>query len=288
MIDYFPFIILFVTSMIIGKHFNIKMPSIILYALVILLIFTVSLWGGASINAEQFTYLLFISVLVSAGLDVLTYLSGFFFSIKGKSKWKKMDFKSQLKYVIPFIVGLGIGMAFGDFSSDILLTAITYELIALVVIAGLLIGKEIKTETIKKAFNLTLFSVIADIVGAVLLSAVLSSFFPFKETLIVMLGSGWVTYTAPFVASTYGNVAGIFAFLVNFFRVELAFVLLPLLSRKRIFPAGAIAVGGTASMDVVLPLYIELLGDDYAVGAISSGVVLSVLVPIILPLIALL
>ena len=284
----FLFIFLFIISMIIGKFFIKKIPSAILNVTVILMIFTISLWGGSGIGGRQIVYLLFLSLLTAPLLIAITYFLGFFLSAKGKSNWEKINLKSQFKYILPFIVGMSIGMLFRALPSNVIMSAINYELVALIVVSGIQIGEDLKLEAIKKAFGFAMFSVIADVAGAILTSIILTPFFPFKEILLVTLGSGWVTYTAPFIANTYGGVAGVFAFLVNFFRDEVAFVLLPLFFRARVSPIGAIAVGGTASMDAILPLYIELLGNEYAMSAVASGLVLSMLVPIILPLVALL
>ncbi len=49
-------------------------------------------------------------------------------------------------------------------------------------------------------------------------------------------------------------------------------------------PYSAIAVGGATSMDTTLPLYIGLLGDEYVITAVFSGVTLTAVIPIILPL----
>jgi uncharacterized membrane protein YbjE (DUF340 family) len=77
-------------------------------------------------------------------------------------------------------------------------------------------------------------------------------------------------------------------FLSNFLREQLAFVFLPNFLKGKFSPIGAIAVGGATSMDVTLPLYVEIFnGGEYAISAMINGFILTLIIPIIEPLISL-
>jgi len=77
---------------------------------------------------------------------------------------------------------------------------------------------------------------------------------------------------------------GTIAFLTNFFREITAFVLIPLLAAK-VTPLSASSPGGATAMDTTLPLIFKTLGTRVAIIAMISGVVLTILGPILLPII---
>ena len=280
------FLILYAVSVILGRF--IKIPSIASDIIIILLIFTISFWGGTEITGSEILYLIFTSLFASVLIVIVTYFLGLFFIVKGKSEWEKISWKAQLKYVLPLVLGLGLGIFLKIIPPAIFSVTIDYELYALGIIIGLQIGKDLKLEVLKRVSGLAIFSIFIDIIGAVITASLLTPFYPFKAILLVTLGSGWYSYTGPFVAKYYGPVMGVFAFLVNFLREQLTFLLIPLFFRVRASPIGAIAVGGATSMDVTLPLYVDLLGSEYAVVALINGLILTLLIPIILPIVMLL
>jgi len=279
------FFLLYIISIALGRF--VKVPSIASDAIVILLIFTISFWGGSEVTGSEILYIILTSLLTSFLVVFVTYLLGLFFTVKGKSEWRKVDWKSQLKYILPLVLGLVLGIII-KLETIFFSTLINYELYVLVIIIGLQIGRDLKLEVLKRVSGLATFSILVNVIGAVITALVLTPFYPFKEILMVTLGSGWYSYTGPFVAKYYGPIAGVFAFLVNFLREQLTFLLIPLFFRVKASPIGAIAVGGATSMDVTLPLYVDLLGNEYAVGALINGLILTLLVPIILPIVELL
>ena len=80
-----------------------------------------------------------------------------------------------------------------------------------------------------------------------------------------------------------GPTVGSIAFLSNMFREALAMVLIPLLARTR-FPSLAVGAGGATSMDVTLPLIEKNCGQNSVALAMASGGILSLSVPILVPL----
>ncbi|QGR18087.1 DUF340 domain-containing protein [Sulfurisphaera ohwakuensis] len=275
------FILLYLVFILVGRF--IKLPSIISDVVIVSLIFTISFWGGNEVSGSQILYILYTSLLTSIVVVTITYLLGLFLTVSSKSEWKKIDFKSQLKYILPLILGLLIGFFIKvkiNFNE-----IIDYELYALVIVIGIQVGESLKLEILKRISGLAIVSILVDVFGAILSAILLSPFYPFKEILLTTLGSGWYSYTGPFLAKYYGPTIGVFAFLVNFLREQLTFLLIPLFFRVRASPIGAIAVGGATSMDVTLPLYVDLLGNEYAIGALINGLILTLLVPILLPLV---
>lgn len=278
------FLSLYLISMAIGR--KVKLPSAVTEGIVLALIFTISYWGGVTIPVKEIASVLLISLIMATLLILITYVVGLFFIDKVHLYPTKVNLRTQIKYIIPLVLGfvLGLGVKFELPFTFI----IDYELYLLAVIIGIEIGRSFNIGLLKRTTMLAILAVVVNVVGAIILSLVFSPFIPLKASLMITLGSGWYSYTGPFVAKYFGPALGVIGFLSNFLREQLAFVLLPILLRVKATPIGAIAIGGATSMDVTLPLYVDLLGGEYAVGAMISGFILTLLVPIILSTIALL
>jgi uncharacterized membrane protein YbjE (DUF340 family) len=270
--------------MAIGR--KVKLPSVITETTVLVLIFTISYWGGVTIPVNEIASVLLISLIMATLLILITYVIGLFFIDKVHLYPIKVNLRMQIKYVIPLVLGLILGLVI---RFELPFTfIIDYELYFLAVIIGIEIGRSFNIRLLKRTTGLAILAVTVDVVGAIILSVIFSPLIPLKASLMITLGSGWYSYTGPFVAKYFGPALGVVGFLSNFLREQLAFILLPILLRVKATPIGAIAIGGATSMDVTLPLYVDLLGGEYAVGAMISGFILTLLIPIILPTIALL
>jgi len=84
------------------------------------------------------------------------------------------------------------------------------------------------------------------------------------------------------VAKLHSPELGALAFLTNLFRELLAFLFVPVLS-ARLGMLTAIAPCGATAMDTTLPLIQRTAGPTAAVIAFLSGLVLSLVVPILIP-----
>jgi uncharacterized membrane protein YbjE (DUF340 family) len=102
-------------------------------------------------------------------------------------------------------------------------------------------------------------------------------------SLALSAGFGWYSLSGVILTRLDGPAAGSIAFLSNMLREALAFVLIPLLARTR-FPYLAIGSGGATSMDVTLPLIEKSCGPRSVAFAMASGGLLSLSVPILVPL----
>ncbi|AGE70208.1 lysine exporter LysO family protein [Sulfolobus acidocaldarius] len=277
------FISVYVIALILGRY--IKLPKGVSDAIILTVIFTIAFWGGSQIAGIELVDSILLSLLLALVITVVTYALGLFtVSRLNVTFATKVNWKVQAKYLIPLVLGFVVGLLlrvnipFGNI--------IDYELYILALVIGIDVGSAISLKTLMKMSKVAIFAVIIDVISAVLVALIISPVINLKEGLMIMLGSGWYSYTGPFVARYYGPVAGIIGFLVNFLREQLAFVLVPIFLKFRPTPVGAIAVGGATSMDVTLPLYVEVLGNEYMIGAMVSGVILTIAVPIILPLVS--
>ena len=121
--------------------------------------------------------------------------------------------------------------------------------------------------------------------GSILGTAVVAGFLglSLREGAAVGAGFGWYSLSAVIITQSYDVSLGATAFLANVFRELLAIVLIPVVAAK-IGHLAAIAPGGATTMDVTLPLVAKCSTKEITMAAFVSGVVLSALVPVIVPL----
>lgn len=104
----------------------------------------------------------------------------------------------------------------------------------------------------------------------------------FHITPAVAFGMGWYGFTGP--DKIRRSRRGAYGLLVNFLREQFTFLLGPILARK-FGKSGVLAAGGATTMDNTLPLYVALYGSQYALYAFANGFILTVAVPLLVPLV---
>ena len=100
--------------------------------------------------------------------------------------------------------------------------------------------------------------------------------------LSLQAGFGWYSLSGLLISGLGDPGLGSASFLSNMARESLAFVLIPFLGRSR-WPWLAIGTGGATAMDVTLPLVEQCAGPGWVPASFTSGAVLSILVPILVP-----
>jgi uncharacterized membrane protein YbjE (DUF340 family) len=106
---------------------------------------------------------------------------------------------------------------------------------------------------------------------------------PVGKGLALSAGFGWYTLSGVLISDLGDPALGSAAFLANMARESLAFILIPLLAATR-RPYAAIGAGGATAMDVTLPLIEQCLGPDSVPVSFTSGAILSLSVPVLVPL----
>ncbi|MGM0420453.1 MAG: lysine exporter LysO family protein [Bacillota bacterium] len=125
-----------------------------------------------------------------------------------------------------------------------------------------------------------LFVALGSILGTVLVGTVLG--IAANESAAVGAGFGWYSLSAVMLTDLHSVELGSLAFLTNIIREMLALISIPLVARY-ISAVAAIAPGGATTMDVTLPLLKETSGEAVLIPAFINGVILSALVPIVVP-----
>lgn len=107
---------------------------------------------------------------------------------------------------------------------------------------------------------------------------------PVSSSLAMSSGFGWYTLSSILVGNLVGGNYGTAAFFIDFSRELVAIILLP--SIGRFFPVSMVGYCGATALDFSLPIIKQNLHEKNIVIAISSGMILSILVPILIPLFA--
>lgn len=164
----------------------------------------------------------------------------------------------------------------------------SYALYLLMLIVGVGVGSDRAIVGILRQLNWRIILVPMAVVIGSLGGAGLLSYFIYQisvqEAMAVGAGFGYYSLSAVLIAGLKGQELGVVALLANIIRELITLVMAPFL--VRFFGKLAIIVsGGATAMDTTLPVVVKFSGKDMAVVAIFSGMVLSLLVPLLVPFI---
>ncbi len=104
-----------------------------------------------------------------------------------------------------------------------------------------------------------------------------------NEAAAVGAGFGWYSLAGIITTNMHSVELGTLSFLANLIRELFTFLALPLIARW-LGKIAAIAPGGATAMDTTLPLVKKAAGDEMILPAFVSGLFLSILVPLLVPL----
>lgn len=192
---------------------------------------------------------------------------------------------------IHILISIVIGIVFGYFIAPEMVVQnidfiIDFGLCLLLFFVGIDIGKNKDTFNNIKKYGLKILLIPITVVLGTLFGSVLASFFlklSLFESVAVGAGLGWYSLSA-IELSKYSAELGTIAFLANVSREVIALILIPIIAKK-IGHIETIAAAGAPSMDTLLPVITKATNSSIAILAFFSGVVLSMLVPILVPLI---
>jgi uncharacterized membrane protein YbjE (DUF340 family) len=176
--------------------------------------------------------------------------------------------------IVALVVGYGVGhlVALPD---D---TAITITLLILLALVGFNI--RFAWDALRTAPTPLIAAIAGALVAAPIFS--LATGLSIRTTLATTLGFGFYSLAGPLVTTAIGPLAGLVAFLTNFFRENLTMVAAPWLG-TRIRAEGLTAMGGATTMDTTL-YFVTAYGDaDAGSMALASGLVLTVVASLAIP-----
>ncbi len=161
------------------------------------------------------------------------------------------DFSMYVLYVLMFLVGIGVG---ADHSS-----------------------LKVIRETNIKIFLVPIGVIVGSLTGAAAVSFLLPDI-SVKESMAVGAGFGYYSLSSVFISQISGEELGVIALLSNVLREILTLLATPFFVVYFGKLAG-IASGGATAMDTTLPIITEYSGKEWAVIAVFSGIVLTIIVP---------
>lgn len=160
-----------------------------------------------------------------------------------------------------------------------------YALYVLLFLVGVGVGSSSDTLIILRRVNWKIVLVpTAVIFGSLLGAGLVAHFLPgisVREGTAVGAGFGYYSLSSVIISQVYSQQLGVVALLANMIREMLTLLLTPLLTRY-LGKLAPIAAGGATAMDTTLPIITRFTGSEYAVIAVFSGLVLTVLVPFLL------
>lgn len=196
-------------------------------------------------------------------------------------------FSHEYLFIIGVVLSLAGGVGAGHFASlpgGLISKVITIALVAIYLSVGVGLKEGVAGlgANINKLAYLTvpIIIVIASVIGG-MLGAV---FLNLNSNVAGGIGGGvgYYSLTAAMITQKSGVEYGFIAFLTNFIREVLTFFLTPWLAR--LSNLAPIALGGASTMDTTLAVMKRYLGEDYAILAFISGVILTLIVPFLLML----
>lgn len=180
-------------------------------------------------------------------------------------------------FVIGFILPESVFLSSGE--------ATTWILYALLVLIG------IQTAENRVDFRAMLFSPAVllapalTVIGSLAGSALVGRFFSLSlgRSLALGAGFGWYSLSGVLITDLGDPALGSAAFLANMLRETVALLAIPFLASGGRAEA-AVGAGGATSMDVTLPLIERCAGPASVPLALSHGLLLTLLVPVLVPL----
>lgn len=194
---------------------------------------------------------------------------------------------SPLVIVMPGCIAAGILLGYfvlSDISTSILDTTLTVSLIFLYTGVGVSVGSNKEVfGYIKKLGLRVMFMPIAIFLGCVLggIVAGLALGVDLPWAGLSASGMGYYSLTGAFLTESFGIEAGTYGFIVNVSRDVFTVLLIPLLSK--ISKGSPIASGAAGCMDTMLVPVTKAVGAELGMVALISGTILSLVVPLWLP-----
>lgn len=162
--------------------------------------------------------------------------------------------------------------------------AVSIGLCAMLFLVGIDMGYEGTVfSSIKEAGLRVLVIPFSSAAGTLAAAALISVLLPVTVTQALAVGAGFGWYSlAPAIIMEKSDYLGTFSFMHNVMREIIAIILIPVVARKAGYIESA-ALPGAAAMDTCLPIIERQTGSDMVVYSFITGVVLSILVPVLVP-----
>ena len=198
----------------------------------------------------------------------------------------RQEVRAALRALAALSLGAAVGYAVRPPEGPVLNAAFLF-LYLVVASAGFYIGASLR-DLARAGRRIALLgaaftaSAIAGDVAAGLLASLLTAL-PANLLVAAALGSGWYSFTGPYLA-TISPVFGVIGLVANQLREDLTLALFPLVYYALGPPS--VVMGGATSMDTTLGVVARYAGPELALAGMVQGVALTAAIPVIVPLAA--
>lgn len=187
-------------------------------------------------------------------------------------------------------LALGAICGYFFFSPDVVAamdTLMSYALMLLIFSVGIEVGTNKTVFRKIREYNVRILVIpfgvaVGSISGGLLMGLMLGQ--PPNVSGAISSGFGFYSLSAVLLREMGGSQIGTIAFITNILRELLSFLIIPVVA-KYLGKYAAVAPSGATAMDTTLPVIAKATDDETALMAVISGVVLTALVPVLVPII---
>ena len=195
--------------------------------------------------------------------------------------------KDSLYILLFFVSGIIVGVwhIIPQEVGDILMT---YALYLMLLLAGMCMGFDTRNFLIFRTYGLRILllplgSIIGTALGCLLAYMILlgiGQYLSLRDVLGVGAGFGYYSLSSAMITKLGNAELGSVALIANISRELLTLLFAPIMVR---YAGGLapVAAGGATTMDTCMPVIARHAGEEYAIMGIFSGMVLSMVVPIL-------
>lgn len=191
----------------------------------------------------------------------------------------------MLGIIISVIIGILGGLFFKNgFILENIDSFISLGLFLLLFFVGMDIGNNNEVfnqlrNMSKKILLLPIITILGSLIGGAIASYFIS--LSLGESIAISSGMGWYSFSAIELSKISAHLGGV-AFLSNVLRELSAILFIPFIAKK-IGSYESVATAGATAMDSVLPVINKSNPPDVAIIAFYSGLVITIIVPILVP-----
>lgn len=193
------------------------------------------------------------------------------------------ELRAAARTASAFAIGIALGAALRPRPDDVLPYAYIF-LYIVVATAGAYVGLSWRrlASAGRRILSVGLMFTAAALVGDAAAGLAIAELLglPLRLTVAAALGSGWYSFTGPFL-SLFSPSMGVIGFVANQLREDLTLALFPAIDR--LIGEGSVVMGGATSMDTTLGVITRYAGPETGLEGLVQGVVLTLLIPIIVP-----
>jgi uncharacterized membrane protein YbjE (DUF340 family) len=166
-------------------------------------------------------------------------------------------------------------------------SVIEITLFVLLFLVGVSVGANPATWDLVRRITVRMaFVPVLAVIGTLLGVGAASAFLPglrLRDALAVGSGMGYYSLSSILITELRGETLGVLALLANILREIVTLVSAPLMARY-FGRLGPVIAGGATATDTTLPIIVRTSGAEYAILAVFSGLVISLLVPFLIAL----